>query len=60
MILDADGRPAVSSTSPRGNIGIPDNAQERSYFEWMLRATAQRLSSDEIATLVSALAKHKG
>ncbi|HXY34699.1 MAG TPA: M56 family metallopeptidase [Planctomycetaceae bacterium] len=55
VILDAFGRPAVSGTSPRGNIGIPESVQETSYFEWMLRATAQRLTDDEIATLVAGL-----
>jgi len=58
MILDAAGRPLVSGTSPRGNIGIPESEQETSYFEWMLRATAKQLTDQEIATLVSAL-KHK-
>ena len=59
MILDANGRPAVSGTSPRGNIGIPESAQETSYFDWMLRATAQRLTDEEITTLVSGLNKDK-
>ncbi|HEV3303113.1 MAG TPA: M56 family metallopeptidase, partial [Planctomycetaceae bacterium] len=59
VILDADGHPAASGTSPRGNIGVPDTAQETSYFAWMLRATAQRLTDDEITTLVSALNKDK-
>ena len=59
VILDADGHPAASGTSPRGNIGVPDTAQEASYFAWMLRATAQRLTDDEITTLVSALNKDK-
>jgi beta-lactamase regulating signal transducer with metallopeptidase domain len=59
IILDANGRPAVSGTSPRGNIGIPESAQETSYFEWMLRATAQRLTDEEITTLVSGLNKDK-
>jgi hypothetical protein len=59
VILDADGRPAASGTSPRGNIGVPDTAQETSYFAWMLRATAQRLTSEEITTLVEALNKDK-
>jgi hypothetical protein len=59
VILDANGHPAASGTSPRGNIGIPDTAQETSYFDWMLRATAQRLTGEEIATLVAALHKDK-
>jgi beta-lactamase regulating signal transducer with metallopeptidase domain len=59
VILDADGHPAASGTSPRGNIGLPDTAQETSYFAWMLRATAQRLTGDEITTLVSGFNKDK-
>jgi beta-lactamase regulating signal transducer with metallopeptidase domain len=59
MILDAAGRPLVSGTSPRGNIGVPESAQETSYFEWMLRATAKRLTEGEITTLVSGLNKDK-
>jgi beta-lactamase regulating signal transducer with metallopeptidase domain len=59
VILDADGRPAASGTSPRGNIGVPESAQETSYFAWMLRATSQRLTGDEIATLVSGFNKDK-
>jgi beta-lactamase regulating signal transducer with metallopeptidase domain len=55
VILDAAGRPLASGTSPHGNIGIPVSAQETSYFSWMLRATSQRLTEEEIATLVSAL-----
>jgi hypothetical protein len=59
MILDAAGKPLVSGTSPRGNIGIPESAQETSYFAWMLRATSQRLTEAEIATLVSGLNKDR-
>jgi beta-lactamase regulating signal transducer with metallopeptidase domain len=60
VILDSGGKPLVSSTSPHGNIGAPMSAQEASYFAWMLRATAQRLTEEEVATLVSALTKDKG
>lgn len=56
VILDANGKPLVSSTSPHGNIGSPESRQEASYFAWMLRVTSQHLSEEEIATLVSALA----
>jgi beta-lactamase regulating signal transducer with metallopeptidase domain len=59
VILDGAGKPLVSSTSPHGNIGAPVSAQEASYFAWMLRATAQRLTEEEVATLVSALTKNK-
>ena len=59
VVLDKTGKPLVSGTSPRGNIGIPDTAQETSYFAWMLRATAQRLSDEEITVLVSGMNKVK-
>ncbi len=59
VILDKTGKPLVSGTSPRGNIGIPDTAQETSYFAWMLRATAQRLTDEEITVLVSGMNKVK-
>jgi beta-lactamase regulating signal transducer with metallopeptidase domain len=58
VILDAAGKPLVSGTSPRGNIGHPESAQETSYFAWMLRATSQRLTEEEITTLVSGLNKN--
>jgi hypothetical protein len=57
VILDSSGKPLVSSTSPHGNIGSPESAQEASYFAWMLRVTSQRLTEEELATLVSALTK---
>jgi beta-lactamase regulating signal transducer with metallopeptidase domain len=59
VILDGGGKPLASSTSPHGNIGAPMSAQEASYFAWMLRATAQRLTEEEVATLVLALTKDK-
>jgi beta-lactamase regulating signal transducer with metallopeptidase domain len=59
IILDAAGKPLVSGTSPHGNIGIPESAQETSYFAWMLRATAQRLTDEEITKLVADLSQGK-
>jgi beta-lactamase regulating signal transducer with metallopeptidase domain len=59
VILDAAGRPVASGTSPRGNIGIPESAQETSYYAWMLRASAQRLTDEEISKLVAGLAEGK-
>jgi hypothetical protein len=58
-ILDAKGKTLVDSNSPQGNIGFPTSAQDVSYFEWMLRSTAQRLTDGDIATLVNALSKPK-
>lgn len=57
VILDAFGRPVVSGTSPHGNIGIPESAQETSYYAWMLRASAQRLTDEEISKLVAGLSE---
>ncbi len=54
-ILDASGKPMVSSTGPHGNIGAPDSPQEASYFNWMLRVTSQQLTDEEINKLVSGL-----
>jgi hypothetical protein len=59
VILDAAGRPVASGTSPRGNIGIPESAQETSYYAWMLRASAQRLTDEEISKLVAGLTEGK-
>jgi beta-lactamase regulating signal transducer with metallopeptidase domain len=56
-ILDAQGKTLVDSNSPEGNIGFPESRREISYFEWMLRATAQRLGDQDIATLIRALKK---
>ena len=56
-ILDSDGKSLVTSDGPQGNVGFPESAQEASYFEWMLRATAQRLSDDEITTLIAPLTR---
>jgi beta-lactamase regulating signal transducer with metallopeptidase domain len=51
-ILDADGKPLITSDSPRGNIGFPESPQEISYFAWMLRATARNLTEEELQTLI--------
>jgi hypothetical protein len=59
VILDSAGRPVASGTSPRGNIGIPESAQETSYYSWMLHASAQRLTEAEISKLVAGLSEGK-
>jgi uncharacterized protein GlcG (DUF336 family) len=54
-ILDAEGKPLITSDSPHGNIGFPETAQEISYFAWMLRATARDLTEEDVQTLIQSL-----
>jgi beta-lactamase regulating signal transducer with metallopeptidase domain len=58
-ILNSDGKPLVTSDGPQGNVGFPESAQEVSYFEWMLRGTAQRLNDREITTLIAPLIRKR-
>jgi hypothetical protein len=54
-ILDADGKPLITSSGPSGNIGFPSDAAGIAHFEKMLRSTAQKLTAEEIASLIKAL-----
>jgi hypothetical protein len=53
VILDADGKPLITSDGPGGNIGYPGKPKESEHFEKMLRTTARHLSDAEIKTLVA-------
>jgi Carboxypeptidase regulatory-like domain/Thioredoxin-like len=53
VILDADGKPLVTSDGPEGNIGYPGEPKGVEHFEKMLRTTAQRLSDAEIKILLA-------
>ena len=55
VIMDADGKPLITSTSDEGNIGYPSSANGRAHFEKMLRETAQRLKNEEIEKLLETL-----
>jgi thiol-disulfide isomerase/thioredoxin len=51
VILDADGKPLVTSDGPRGNIGYPSEPHEIEYFVAMLNQTRKSLSDSQVATL---------
>ena len=53
VILDADGKPLITSDGPRGNLGYPGDAKDRPHFEKMLRTTSRHLSDTEIKTLLA-------
>jgi hypothetical protein len=57
-ILDADGKLLINSIGPLGNIGDPSGEFEGiSHLRKMLKTTAQKLSADEIETLIQSLPK---
>ncbi|MBI1902257.1 MAG: hypothetical protein HYS13_14240, partial [Planctomycetia bacterium] len=56
-ILDADGKPLITSLGPEGNIGFPGpERQGIKHFEKMLRTTAQRMTEQDIESLLNGLA----
>jgi hypothetical protein len=57
-ILDADGKVLATSNDKAGkNVGFPDEAPGIDHLVGMFRATAIRLTADEIASLRKALQK---
>ncbi|MBS0202614.1 MAG: thioredoxin family protein [Planctomycetes bacterium] len=55
-ILDADGKELINSIGPIGNVGSPVGSVEgQRHLKKMLQATAQKLSSDGIESLVRSL-----
>jgi uncharacterized GH25 family protein len=57
VILDADGKPLITSDGPEGNIGYPGEPQGAEYFEKMLRTTARHMGDAEIKLLVADVLK---
>jgi hypothetical protein len=57
VILDADGKPLITSDASEGNIGYPSEPKEIEHFEKMLRTTAQHMSDAEIKILMADLLK---
>jgi hypothetical protein len=53
VILDADGKPLITSEGPEGNIGYPGEPKEIEHFEKMLRTTSHNLSDAEIKILLA-------
>ncbi|MCH8839145.1 MAG: thioredoxin family protein [Planctomycetes bacterium] len=52
VILDADGTTLITGDSKKGNIGHPIHKVEIDHFERMLRTTRQRLSDDELTSIL--------
>jgi hypothetical protein len=52
-ILDADGKPLITSNGPGGNLGYPGGIKDRPHFAKMWRTTAQRLTDAEINMLLA-------
>ncbi len=57
VILDADGKPLITSDAHEGNMGYPSEPKEIEHFEKMLRTTAQHMSDAEIKILMADLRK---
>jgi hypothetical protein len=50
-----DGQPIVTSTGPKGNVGMPWQPHEVEHFETMLVKAKKYLSDPEIASLVASM-----
>ena len=56
-ILDAKGKALATSDAEHGNIGYPNSPASRLHFEQMIRTTRQRLTNEEVASLLAPLEK---
>ena len=54
-ILDAKGKPLITSDSPKGNIGYPTKPEEIEHFLKMLRTTAQQITPEQLSALQKSL-----
>jgi hypothetical protein len=50
-----EGQPIVTSTGPKGNVGMPWQPHEVEHFETMLVKAKKRLSDAEVATLIASM-----
>lgn len=55
LILDAEGKVVITSEGEKGNTGFPVDPQEVEHFMKMLRASATRLSTEDLATIEQSL-----
>ena len=51
-VLNADGKPLITSDGPNGNIGFPSESAGRAHWEKMVRTAAWRLTEPEIQELL--------
>jgi thioredoxin-related protein len=59
VIIDAAGKPLITSDGPKGNVGFPASPEEIAHFESMLSKTARKLSKEEQAVLIQSLRDDK-
>lgn len=57
LILDSSGTTLITGDTEEGNIGYPNNPVGIDHFERMLVTTKQRLTDDELSTLLLPLQK---
>lgn len=59
VILDASGAALITSDAESGNIGYPGEPGSQAHWRKMLTTSRQRLTDEEVATLIKALEKDK-
>jgi hypothetical protein len=50
-----DGQPIVTSTGPKGNVGMPWQPEEVDHFQAMLQKAKRHLTDAEIAALITSM-----
>jgi hypothetical protein len=50
-----DGQPIVTSTGPKGNVGMPWAPEEVDHFQLMLAKAKRHLSDAEVAALIASI-----
>ena len=53
--VSGSGEAIVTSTGPKGNVGMPWAPEEVDHFETMLRKAKKHLSDGEIAALITSI-----
>jgi len=56
-VIDAAGKPLITSNGPKGNIGFPVSPEERAHFAAILRATAKGIAEEDLARIEQLLTK---
>ena len=59
-IVDAEGKPLITSDGPGGNIGIPENPKGIAYFLKMIGDTSSRITEEQFEGIGSDLAERHG
>ena len=58
VIFDANGTRIIDSQGPMGNIGSPSSYEGIKHFRRMLESGRQRMTDEEIETIVSSIRNH--